>query len=102
MRPPSKDATTARPSTRANSNSSGLHSVGIGEVLRVTIKSLSPKVLSLIQSPGAPDSCEKSGLVASIHLLFVYFPRLGTPNKRKCERNLRDATSGAPPPYEQI
>src|SRR5215212_9748923 len=31
--PPSKPATTARPSTAANSNSVGLHSIGIGELL---------------------------------------------------------------------
>jgi len=33
MRPPSKDATTACPSTRANSNPVGLHSVGTGKIL---------------------------------------------------------------------
>ncbi len=43
IRPPSNDATTARPSTRANSNSSGLHSVGVGGLLRPAQNALSQK-----------------------------------------------------------
>ena len=36
--PPSNDATTARPSTGANPNRSGLHSVGIGALLCSAIR----------------------------------------------------------------
>src|SRR3954453_11654444 len=61
MAPPSKEATTARPSARAKSNWSGLHCVGIGDLLCCAIR-LCRRRTSLNQSPDAPDSCERCGL----------------------------------------
>src|SRR4051812_43376629 len=61
MAPPSKDATTARPSAGANANRFGLHCVGIGDLLCCAIR-LCRRRTSLNQSPDAPDSCERCGL----------------------------------------
>src|SRR5215216_2838318 len=51
--PPSNPATTARRSTGANSNSSALHSVGIGVPLE-SWKVVVAQLLSLIRCPDAP------------------------------------------------
>src|SRR2546421_10741141 len=62
--PPSKAATTARPSTGANPNKSALHSVRIGLPLPPRQTVLATR-FSQIQGPDAPTPFEKSGLVAA-------------------------------------
>src|SRR5229473_5111261 len=59
--PPSKAATTARPSTGTNPNKSALHSVRIGLPLPPRQTVLATR-FSQIQGPDAPTPFEKSGL----------------------------------------
>src|SRR6516164_7882224 len=61
--PPSNPATTVRRPTGANSNSSGLHSVGIGALLESREVVLA-KQLSLIRGAPVLQLCEISGLAA--------------------------------------
>jgi hypothetical protein len=58
--PPSNAATTSRPSTRANPNKSGLHSVGIG-ALRESRQIVAAQQLSLIRRPDALSNVRYSG-----------------------------------------
>jgi hypothetical protein len=60
-RPPSNAATTRRPSALPKSNSSGLHSVGIGD-LRRDGSSHSRKTTLTTQPPPCTYPCEKCGL----------------------------------------
>jgi hypothetical protein len=57
--------TEAARKTRANASCSGLHSVGIGELLWSTYLFVAED-LSLIQSPDAPPSREKCGLAGPL------------------------------------
>src|SRR5947208_11669168 len=61
MSPPSKPATTARPSTASNSNSVGVHSVGIG-ALRETERYCCCTTLFSDSQPRCTPQFEKSGL----------------------------------------
>src|SRR5438067_1608228 len=63
--PPSKAATTARPSIGANPNKSALHSVRIGLPLPPRQTVLATR-FSQIQGPDAPTPFEKSGLEANM------------------------------------
>src|SRR5262249_18203073 len=62
--PPSNPATMARRPIGANSNSSGLHSVGIGALLE-SCEVVLAKQLSLIRSAPVLQLCEISGLSVS-------------------------------------
>src|SRR5205814_2442193 len=61
MSPPSKPATTARPSTASNSNSVGVHSVGIG-ALREAERYCCCTTLFSDSQPRCTPQFEKSGL----------------------------------------
>src|SRR2546425_8909229 len=61
MSPPSKPATTARRSTASNSNSVGVHSVGIG-ALRETERYCCCTTLFSDSQPRCTPQFEKSGL----------------------------------------
>jgi hypothetical protein len=60
MSPPSKPATTARRSTASNSNSVGVHSVGIGAFLELS-ENVAAQHFSQILSPDAPASLRNPG-----------------------------------------
>src|SRR5712691_4043076 len=67
--PPSKAATTARPSTGTNPNKSALHSVRIGLPLPPRQTVLATR-FSQIQGPDAPTPFEKSGLAGMLRVLL--------------------------------
>src|SRR5947209_20245519 len=71
MAPPSNGATTARPSARANSNSSGLHSVGIGGFLCLVVSSLSQKNFRSVRAPMHLTLVRDAGYSLSIHCCLV-------------------------------